>query len=337
MDILFIILIFIGTLWLTLWGTKALIKGAANTPTWNGIIISAILGMLPMYLILCFFGIMGEPRSLRTVYIPQPPTGNYAEDMSRRHANYGSPRTGKWMICIALMGFFLILLFGFLSSRTEEREHIKQSEIIDVEQVIPENRIEQIEVPTPKSDTKTSKQKRKESQPSAAVEVPKTSATKRKTVKINNLEPSLPDSIATVNVNHNEEEKAILSTIELLERKNHENAVKQAKEAGVSAEGSTLDILERINHKNVVKQAKEAGVSAEGSTLDILERINHKNVVKQAKEAGVSTEGSTLDILERINHANVIKQARRMGVSTEGSTMDILERINRKTLEKYLE
>ena len=310
MDILFIILIFIGTLWLTLWGTKALIKGAANTPTWNGIIISAILGMLPMYLILCFFGIMGEPRSLRTVYIPQPPTGNYAEDMSRRHANYGSPRTGKWMICIALMGFFLILLFGFLSSRTEEREHIKQSEIIDIEQVIPENRIEQIEVPTPKSDTKTSKQKRKESQPSAAVEVLKTSATKQKTVKINNLEPSLPDSIATVNVNHNEEEKAILSTIELLERKNHENAV---------------------------KQAKEAGVSAEGSTLDILERINHANVVKQAKEAGVSTEGSTLDILERINHANVIKQARRMGVSTEGSTMDILERINRKTLEKYLE
>jgi hypothetical protein len=214
------------------------------------------------------------------------------------------------MICIALMGFFLILLFGFLSSRTEEQEHIKQAEIIDVEQVTPKNRIEQIEVPTPKSDTKTSKQRRKEVQPSAAVEVPKTSATKQKTVKINNLEPSLPDSIATVNVNHNEEEKATLSTIELLERKNHENAV---------------------------KQAKEAGVSAEGSTLDILERINHKNVVKQAKEAGVSTEGSTLDILERINHANVIKQARRMGVSTEGSTMDILERINRKTLEKYLE
>jgi hypothetical protein len=34
--------------------------------------------------------------------------------------------------------------------------------------------------------------------------------------------------------------------------------------------------LERINHANVVKQAKEAGVSTEGSTLEILERINRK-------------------------------------------------------------
>jgi hypothetical protein len=31
-----------------------------NTPTWKGIIISAILGMLPLYLVLCFFGIMGD-------------------------------------------------------------------------------------------------------------------------------------------------------------------------------------------------------------------------------------------------------------------------------------
>ena len=55
----------------------------------------------------------------------------------------------------------------------------------------------------------------------------------------------------------------------------------------------------------MVKQAKQAGVSTEGSTLDILERINHANMVKQAKRAGVSTEGSTLDILERINRKEV--------------------------------
>ncbi|MBQ3382059.1 MAG: hypothetical protein IJG54_01835 [Bacteroidales bacterium] len=37
------------------------IKNAAkNLPTWEGIIISALLGMLPLYLILCFFGWMGE-------------------------------------------------------------------------------------------------------------------------------------------------------------------------------------------------------------------------------------------------------------------------------------
>ena len=37
-----------------------LLKGDANTPTWTGIIISAIIGLLPLYLVLCFFGIMGD-------------------------------------------------------------------------------------------------------------------------------------------------------------------------------------------------------------------------------------------------------------------------------------
>ena len=31
-----------------------------NRPTWTGIIISAMLGCLGFYLVLCFFGIMGE-------------------------------------------------------------------------------------------------------------------------------------------------------------------------------------------------------------------------------------------------------------------------------------
>lgn len=126
-----------------------------------------------------------------------------------------------------------------------------------------------------------------------------------------------------------------LSTLELLERRNHADVVEQARRVGVSTEGSTLEILERINHAEVVKQAQSAGISSEGSTLEILERINHAEVVKQAQRAGVSTEGNTLDILERINHAEVVKQAQRAGVSTEGSTLEILERINRKSLEKY--
>ena len=41
------------------------------------------------------------------------------------------------------------------------------------------------------------------------------------------------------------------STLELLEKKNHEDVVKQAKRAGVSTEGSTLEILERINRKDI--------------------------------------------------------------------------------------
>lgn len=126
-----------------------------------------------------------------------------------------------------------------------------------------------------------------------------------------------------------------LSTLEILERRNHENVVRRAKRAGVSTEGTTIEILERINHADVVKRAQRAGVSTEGSTIEILERINHADVVKRAQRAGVSTEGSTIDILERINHADVVKRAKRMGVSTEGSTIDILERINRKEMEKY--
>lgn len=126
-----------------------------------------------------------------------------------------------------------------------------------------------------------------------------------------------------------------LSTLEILERKNHADVVRRAQRAGVSTEGSTIEILERINHADVVKRAKRAGVSTEGSTIEILERINHADVVKRAQRAGVSTEGSTIDILERINHADVVKRAKRLGVSTEGSTIDILERINRKEMEKY--
>ena len=129
--------------------------------------------------------------------------------------------------------------------------------------------------------------------------------------------------------------KRELSTMEILERRNHEEVVRQARRVGVSTEGSTTEILERINHAEVVKQARRAGVSTEGSTTEILERINHAEVVKQARRAGVSAEGSTTEILERINHAEVVKQARRAGVSTEGTTTEILERITRKEMERY--
>lgn len=51
---------------LVIWGIvgliKALINNASNTPTWKGIIISAIFGLLPFYLIMCFFGWAGESR-----------------------------------------------------------------------------------------------------------------------------------------------------------------------------------------------------------------------------------------------------------------------------------
>jgi len=34
----------------------------ANAPTWKGIIISAMMGCLPFYLVLCYLEFMGEDR-----------------------------------------------------------------------------------------------------------------------------------------------------------------------------------------------------------------------------------------------------------------------------------
>lgn len=97
---------------------------------------------------------------------------------------------------------------------------------------------------------------------------------------------------------------------------------------------STSEIIERRTHENVVKQARRAGVSTEGTTSEIIDRITHANIVKQAKRAGVSTEGTTSEIIDRITHANVVEQAKRAGVSTEGTTSDIIDRITRKNLER---
>lgn len=42
---------------------RAIRDTVPNTPTWKGIIISALLGALPFYLVMCFFGWMGEERN----------------------------------------------------------------------------------------------------------------------------------------------------------------------------------------------------------------------------------------------------------------------------------
>ena len=110
----------------------------------------------------------------------------------------------------------------------------------------------------------------------------------------------IPEAVEQKTTSHTSSNKREKTTLEILEERNHERVVNDAKKAGVSTEGSTIDILERINHQRVVNDAKKAGVSTEGSTIDILERINHQRVVNDAKKAGVSTEGSTTDILERI-------------------------------------
>lgn len=40
-------------------------KGPKNKPTWTGVIISLLLGLLIIYLILCWIGILGEKRNMQ--------------------------------------------------------------------------------------------------------------------------------------------------------------------------------------------------------------------------------------------------------------------------------
>jgi hypothetical protein len=39
-----------------------LFSNPRNTPTWTGLIISLLTGTIVIYLILCYFGILGEER-----------------------------------------------------------------------------------------------------------------------------------------------------------------------------------------------------------------------------------------------------------------------------------
>ncbi len=268
----------IGVIAIVIWFMKGLIRNATNSPTWEGIIISALIGMLPMYLILCYFGVMGEKR-----YNDSPQSsGNYTQDMNRRYA-YDSTSKKKWNWVKILTSAFIVLLLVciFLSNRPARQED-EQTEVQD--EIVTEKQEEIVEPTSNQAKDEPMKIR-------STATKPKTKVSSSKQKNANEITPTESEPAPSENKR---------STLDMLDEIQHNNIVQQAKEAGVSTEGSTLDMLERINHAEVVKQAKEAGVSTEGSTLDILERINHAEVVKQAKEAGVSTEGSTLDILERI-------------------------------------
>ena len=232
MEVLLYILYVLGILYLFIWAIKAIIRSATNLPTWSGIIISAILGMLPFYLILCYFGIMGEKRN-EYLNDSQSPTGTYAENMSRQYDYDTSSKNTGWLK-FAVLVFVIMFSFHLFSNDSKEQEDINLTETMATENVISEEQIEETPVVVKK----------------------------KAPVREDNTDFETTENLK--------------STLKLLEEENHADVVKQAKEAGVSTEGSTLDILKRIQHANVVEQAKEAGVSTEGSTLDILKRIQQK-------------------------------------------------------------
>lgn len=63
MEIFLVILVLTAGIALTIDIIKFLIGCARKIPTWKGIIGSTIFGLLPLYLILCFFGLMGDERN----------------------------------------------------------------------------------------------------------------------------------------------------------------------------------------------------------------------------------------------------------------------------------
>lgn len=59
---LFEIIICVGIVFFIIMFIKISIDHATNIPTWNGIIISSLIGMLGFYLIMCWIGWMGDKR-----------------------------------------------------------------------------------------------------------------------------------------------------------------------------------------------------------------------------------------------------------------------------------
>ena len=278
MDVLLNILFAFGILYLIVWAINAIIRSASHIPTWSGIIISAIFGMLPLYLILCFFGIMGEKRNESFIEMPSS-TDTYAETMSRRYA-YDSPLKKKsgWFKYVVL-AFVVLFMIHLWTNDSTEQEIVTSTETTTSDNVLLDEQTEQApSTIKKKAPAKKQGTNRKSSNP----EMEKPLVRKKENLAIEHsiqqeMKISQEDNIDS---KANKKQK---STLELLEEQNHASVVKQAKEAGVSTEGSTIDILERINHASVVKQAKEAGVSTEGSTIDILERINRRNLEREYK------------------------------------------------------
>ena len=256
------------------WVFKLIIRSATNMPTWTGIIISAIVGMLPLYLILCFFGIMGEARNASSMdNNKQSQTETYAEQMSRRYAYEKTSKKKRNWFNYVVLAFVAVSLFYILNPyKSDEQETTTTLGTSVPENVASEEAKEETPAVIVKNKSVNQKQTPKKKTSNPKMEKPLVES--KRDIVIESTKPEI--KISQEENKGTKTHENTKSTLELLEERNHANVVKQAKEAGVSTEGSTLEILERINHASVVKQAKEAGVSTEGSTLEILERINRK-------------------------------------------------------------
>ena len=223
----------------------------------------------------------------------------------------------KWKYVLYAILFFLILSFGVNSFQKDKEENVK---------------VYQTTLPKSNGDVENSKTSITENSETYVNEnsgnIDFQQAPTGTDITITNTPEVIEESTGDISM-------TVPATNVILQRNIEDNEQKpKAVSSQPQREKSIYEILDERTHANVVRQAKQAGVSAEGTTSEILDRITHANVVRQAKQVGVSAEGTTSEILDRITHANVVRQAKQVGVSTEGTTSEILDRITRKNLER---
>lgn len=221
--ILIPLLVSIGILYLIIWFIKLIIRSATNMPTWQGIIISAILGMLPFYLFLCFFGLMGEERNIYST-----------DDLHHHGFNHDSKlkkkrRWIKYLILVLFIFFLLIFSISYFISDTSTRSPIVKP---TPNQVDIEGQEEKLIVEKKQTNKKEKEKPSVKPLGNIAVDSPK-------------------NKESHVESTYDKEVERQKSTLELIEEQNHASVVKRAKEAGVSTKGSTLEILDRINRKQL--------------------------------------------------------------------------------------
>ena len=212
------------------------------------------------------------------------------ESNTRRIPRTATPkRTGgnlkKWLVSVLLLIVLFIamesIIKRILSLKENRRITIELKEkdvpnmdVLDIEIPdieVPEVEIPDVEVPEIEVDEEAFNY---EEDLKRGLGLTNKESKKKNVVKDSSSESSVSKSKISTKSN----DYAGLSTSEIIERRTHENVVKQARRAGVSTEGTTSEIIDRITHANVVEQAKRVGVSTDGTTSEIIDRITRKNL-----------------------------------------------------------
>ena len=133
-----------------------------------------------------------------------------------------------------------------MATSTQEVEEPVSSEM-DEDVTVPEVR----EEPVQKSQPIYPEQVRVTATPEAPAPQPTVKPTTKHTESVVSVPSSEQSRGSVTSTPSSSEDYSGLSTSEILDRRTHTNVVRQAKQAGVSTEGTTSEILDRITKKNL--------------------------------------------------------------------------------------